>query len=286
MATKPESASATNVETIDCPLCHGRSHTPWGSENGYQCVKCSGCGLLYVNPRPCAEKIDHAVQMGNHPDEKLDVVGSRVAGKVAQNRRVIESMFGDLLKSGKPFSWLDVGAGFGELVEAVMQVAPTGCVCEGLEPMIPKANDAIARGLPMRTCYLNQVDRKYDVVSLIDVFSHIPDFGAFLADVKRVLNPGGEVLMKTGNAGDIGARTNFPGPLTLPDHLVFGGEDNIRRFLSEAGFDIVAIERHRIDGLVYSARNMVKWMIGRPVSLSVPYTSKSRTLYVRAKLRG
>jgi SAM-dependent methyltransferase len=281
------SSSSTNnrVEAVPCPLCGAREHEPWGSENGYECVRCKGCGLLYVNPRPCAEKIDHAVQMGNHPDEKLDVVGHRLASKVAHNREIIESMFDDLVKGGKPVSWLDVGAGFGELVEAARLALPAGSHCEGLEPMVPKAKDAQSRGIPMRSCYLAEIDRQYDVVSLIDVFSHIPDFRAFLGEVKRVLRPGGELLMKTGNAGDIGPRSNFPGPLTLPDHLVFGGEAHIRRFLDEAGFEIVAIRRDRIDGLVYSARNLVKKLIGRPVALSIPYTSKSRTLYVRARLR-
>ena len=279
------SAAHQNVETVPCPLCGASAHEPWGQENGYSCVRCKGCGLLYVNPRPCAEKIDHAVQMGNHPDEKLDVVGHRVGSKVAHNRTIIESMFADVIRAGNPISWLDVGAGFGELVEAAQAALPKGSHCEGLEPMIPKAKDAIARGLPMRSCYLAEVDRAYDVVSLIDVFSHIPDFRAFLGEVKRVLKPGGAVLLKTGNAGDIGPRSNFPGPLTLPDHLVFGGEEHIKRFLADAGFEVVAIQRHRIDGLVYSARNLVKKLIGRPVALSIPYTSKSRTLYVRARLK-
>lgn len=279
-------ASTTpGVEAIACPLCGADRHEPWAEENGYACVRCLECGLLYVNPRPAPEKIDHAVSMGNHPDEQLDVVGYRVAAKVTHNRNVIEDVFADLVKAGRPVSWLDVGAGFGELVEGAQLALPAGSHCEGLEPMVPKAAAAIARGLPMRSCYLAQIDRTYDVVSLIDVFSHIPDFRAFLADVKRVLRPGGELLMKTGNAADIGPRSNFPGPLTLPDHLVFGGEAHIRRFLEDAGFEVVSTRRDRIDGLVYSARNFIKKIIGRPVALSVPYTSKSRTLYIRARLK-
>lgn len=269
---------------ISCPLCETKSHSPWGIENNYNCVRCDGCGILYVNPRPSSQHIDKAVQLGVHSAEQLDVVGTRIASKVATYKTLISSIFQDVILHGKPISWLDVGAGFGELVEAVIQVAPQGSVIEGLEPMLPKVNNAKSRGLPMHAGYLDAIHRKYDFVSLIDVFSHIPDFKSFLMEVKSVLTPNGEVFLKTGNAADIGARCNFPGPLTLPDHLVFGGETHVIRFLEEAGFQIISIRRERIDGIAYSIRNVAKWILRRPVYLSFPYTSKSRTIFIRAKL--
>jgi len=284
MSTAIHTVSNEKTALIPCPLCETKAHSPWAIENTYNCVRCDRCGILYVNPRPSSQHIDKAVQLGVHSAEHLDVVGTRIASKVATYNTLITSVFKDVILLGKPISWLDVGAGFGELVEALIQAAPKGSVIEGLEPMLPKVNNAKSRGLTMHACYLDAIHRKYEFVSLIDVFSHIPNFKSFLMEVKSVMTPNGEVFMKTGNAADIGARSNFPGPLTLPDHLVFGGETHIIRFLKEAGFQIISIRRERIDGITYSIRNIIKWILRRPVYLSFPYTSKSRTIFIRAKL--
>ncbi len=275
------------VERVPCPLCKCEQDEPWAEENGFHCVRCCGCGLLFVNPRPRAESIDKGVQLGVHTVESsaLDVIGSRSKWKVPLFERVVDDMFPEFRQGGRPIRWLDVGAGFGELLESLQTVAPAGSTCEGIEPMIPKAEDCRRRGLAVSTSYLADVKERYDFVSIIDVFSHVPDFGVFLAEIKGVLNPRGEVFIKTGNGADIGPRAVLPDPLTLPDHLVFGGREHLRRFLDEAGFDIVSMSAHRMDGLRHTARNMVKKLVGKPVCLGLPYTSPARVLYIRARLR-
>jgi cyclopropane fatty-acyl-phospholipid synthase-like methyltransferase len=131
---------------------------------------------------------------------------------------------------------------------------------------------------------MHEIQERFDVLSLIDVFSHVPDFHAFLQECKALLSPGGEIFIKTGNAADLESRDMFPGPLTLPDHLVFGSQRHVTRFLEAAGFKIVSVHADRIDGYVYSLKNLVKKLLGRPVCLSLPYTSPSRDLWIRAKL--
>ena len=133
--------------------------------------------------------------------------------------------------------------------------------------------------------YLTKDGRKVEIISVVDVFSHIPDFDAFLADVRAVLEPGGELFVETGNLADLDRRAEFPGELGLPDHLVFAGEKHLLGYLDRAGFEVVRIRRRRIDGLVNLAKNIVKKIIGRPAALGVPYTSKYRQLQVRARLR-
>ena len=274
-------------EIVNCPLCGEKEFQPWGSENGYQCVRCTRCRLLYVNPRPCQGSIDKGVLLGVHHGESLNlnVVGRRVASKVPQYRKVLYDNFPEFRDRQQPVDWLDVGAGFGEFVEALTACLPAGSNCEGIEPMAPKAQSARDRGLRVREAFLSEVTEKYDVVSIFDILSHVPNFHSFLQEIRAVLRPNGEVFIKTGNAADVGPRDRVPEPLTLPDHLVFAGESHIRRFLTEGGFDVVSLRACRVDGLVYSARNLVKWVLRRPVRLGVPYTSELRVLYIRARLR-
>jgi 2-polyprenyl-3-methyl-5-hydroxy-6-metoxy-1,4-benzoquinol methylase len=278
--------TAMNQERINCPLCAGAEYSPWATENGFAAVRCSACKLLYVNPRPVLSQIDETVRTGAHTGEAshLNVVAHREVGKPARYRKIIAEMFADVLRKPEPLTWLDVGAGFGEVVEAVASLAPPGSRVEGLEPMKPKVEHARARGLHIREGFLAQVDQQYGFVSLINVFSHIPDFHDFLQQLRRIMAPGAEILVETGNAADIGDRRNFPGELILPDHLVFAGERQICQFLTAAGFQIVSVRRERIDGVVYFAKNLVKRLLGRRLPISLPYASPTRTLLVRARL--
>jgi len=279
-------STISNAQEIVCPLCRSPKYTFWAQENGFRCVRCNACELLYVNPRPRREDIDRGVQLGVHETERaLNVVGSRMQWKVRQAKSVIQSEYSDWIERGDPIRWLDVGAGFGEFVEAAKSVFPTGSIVEGIEPMIPKAENARAQGLPIKTGLLEDVEGTYDAISLIDVFSHLPDFESFLASLKRLLNRNGEVFLKTGNAADLPSRSDFPGPLILPDHLMFGGVSQVSQFLQQSGFSVVRVSEVRFDGIGYTLRNYARKVFGHPVSVGLPYQSKARILYIRARLQ-
>lgn len=275
-------------EAVACPYCGGHDFTAWADERGFTAVRCNICALVYVNPRPTLDSIDAAVRTGAHSDavaQGMSVVSRRVASKVARYEKIFARLFADVWRGGKPVSWLDVGAGYGEVVEAVTRLAPAGSRIEGLEPMRPKATQARARGLAITEGYLRASHAKVGFVSVVDVFSHIPNFGDFLSDVTSVLEPGGEIFIETGNLADLERREDFAGELGLPNHLVFAGECHLRGYLERAGFEIVQIEATRIDDVTNLLKNVVKKLLGRPVILGRPYSSNYRQLLARARLR-
>lgn len=274
-------------ERINCLYCNDADHSPWASENGYTAVRCKNCGLIFVNPRPVLSLISEAVQTGVHTDvdHGRTAIGKRSESKVNHYKRLISRVFYDVWENGKSISWIDVGAGYGEIIEAVTTLASTGSQVVGLEPMRPKAQAARSRGLHINEWYLHDEKGKYDFLSLINVYSHIPDFRAFLIDVKNVLNLNGQVLIETGNTADLKNRQEVPGELDLPDHLVFAGETHLKGYLTEAGFSIISIQKIRVDNLLRFTKNLVKKAIGRKeVSLRLPYSSPYRSLIIRAKL--
>jgi SAM-dependent methyltransferase len=230
--------------------------------------------------------IDMAVRTGVHGADAnyLDVRTRRIDAKVELYRRILGGFFADVWKREKPVTWLDVGAGNGEIVDAITKLAPAGSRIEGVEPMDAKASRARARHLDVTTGYLQPTRSKVEFISVVDVFSHIPQFGDFLSDVRSVLLPGGEIFIETGNLADLDRREDFSGELGLPDHLVFAGERQLTGFLNNAGFEIMRIEHIRIDGVVYFAKNVVKALMQRPVTVRLPYTSKFRQLLVRARV--
>jgi SAM-dependent methyltransferase len=275
------------METVACPYCGNKGGTAWAEERGFTVMRCGACRFLFVNPRPDATKIDSAVRTGVHGNEvkQLNVIARRHRAKINRYRSVLARMFDDTWQRRKPVSWLDVGAGYGEVMEAVISLAPPGSRIDGIEPMAPKAALAQELGLNVKEGYLQTDHPKVDVVSLIDVFSHIPSFNSFLADVREVLNTGGEIFVVTGNLANLDRRDEFHDELGLPDHLAFAGEEHLLGFLDRAGFSVVRIERVRFDGLGNTIKTVVKKALGRPVLLRLPYSSRYRQLLVRARLR-
>ncbi|WP_332742528.1 class I SAM-dependent methyltransferase [Hydrogenophaga sp.] len=278
---------STNLESINCPCCGTNSNTPWGEELGFSVVRCIECRLLYVNPILKSNCIDVAVREGLHSigGNQLDVRSRRVPRKIRYYQSKLKVMFSDLWQSGKRIDWVDVGAGYGETLEAVRDLAPPGSVLVGVEPMKYKAEMARKQGLEIRNSYLEPGMFQADVISIVDIFSHIPDFHSFLQIVTKNLKTGGEIFLETGNLADLALRSEFPNELGLPDHLVFAGEPQVRRYLTEAGFDVIQIKKQRVDGFLSFCKSVVKKLLGRPVVLGIPYASHYRQLLIRARLR-
>ena len=248
------------TEAVNCPFCDKDESTPWKTENGYTAVKCVHCGLIYVNPRPLLSVIEEAVNTGVHREmlHGRTAIGRRVGSKIRRYRSILLPMFADVWQRSTPISWLDVGCGFGEFIQAVSMLAPSGSSIVGLEPMNPKVKAARERGLNVHEGYLIEVKERFDFISLINVLSHIPNFREFLEDIKNKLNPGGTVFIETGNIGDLQGYYQVPTELDLPDHLVFAGERHTIDWLREAGFSIVDVKKKRKDGIVNFGKTVVK----------------------------
>lgn len=274
----------SNLIQVDCPFCQEKQFAEWGTENGFNAVKCCSCGIVYVNPRPISELIHSAVKTGKHSDNfgAIDVVTRRMVTKKKHYRSILKRVFADVWQQNEPISWLDVGAGFGEVMEAIVELAPSGSVVEGLEPMHPKATQAKKRGLVVHEQFLDQLTAKYRFISIINVFSHLPDFHSFLRSVRDSLTENGEVFIETGNVADM-QRERFSGVLSLPDHLVFSGEKHISGYLEQAGFEILKVERHRVDTIIGFVKDVVRKITGQPVLIRIPYSSPYRSLLIRAR---
>jgi 2-polyprenyl-3-methyl-5-hydroxy-6-metoxy-1,4-benzoquinol methylase len=278
---------AASTEAVACPLCRAWDRRPWGAENGFEAVKCGQCGMVYVTPRPKPEDISEANKIGEHrtAEGALKVVYRRSPRKIRHYRHVVQLMFRRELEAGIPLTWLDVGAGYGELIEAVMGVLPPGSSVEGIEPMLPKVECARALHLPVSNTPLAAMDQRFDVVSLINVFSHLPDFDAFLGDLRQVMNDGAILFVETGNGGDLSSAAEYPDRLYLPDHLVFAGVDHIRQFLQRNGFDVSAVHALRLDTVGWMAKNIAKRILGKDAKLGVPLASPFRTVFFKARLQ-
>jgi 2-polyprenyl-3-methyl-5-hydroxy-6-metoxy-1,4-benzoquinol methylase len=270
------------LETIDCPVCGGSEYRDWGRENGFTAVKCAGCGAVYVRNRPALDAISAAARDGVHEVEEgtLDQRLRRQGWKVWFYARIVARFF----RPDERVSWLDVGSGNGEFVEAVARALPNATI-KGIDPMLAKVERAKARGVPVEALTLEQVDSRFDVISIINVFSHIPDFDGFVKAVRDRLMPDGALFIETGNGGDLGARTDYPGDLLLPDHLIFVGVDQMKQILARHGFAVTKVFSRRVDHPFWAAKQLVKSLLRGKPRLVLPYTHPFRTVFYLAKLQ-
>ena len=276
------------LERIACPLCDSPKGDVWASENGFSAEKCSDCGLVFVNPRPCPKEISEANKIGVHRirEGELHTAYQRHPRRVDRYRRIVVEMFAEEIGSSKALRWLDVGAGYGEFVEAATKALPRGTVISGIDPMESKVRSAQARGLDLSSRALSDVAGPYDVISLINVFSHVPDFRWFCSELATKLVPGGILFIQTGNGGDLAHRRSYPDDLCLPDHLEFAGRLHIERFLSLARFEIVKVKTRRVDGIIGSCQTMLRDFGRGRLVVRLPYMSPFRTVFYKAVNRG
>ena len=277
--------STIQLQIVPCPVCGEMKHAHWATESGFHVVRCHSCRFIYLNPRPCDEIRNQATQLGAHAAlEGSDMTERHSPSKIQRYERLFKRILGDVWAARRPIRWLDVGAGYGEVVEAVTRLAPPGSMVQGLEPMIPKVDFAKKRGITLRPEFLGPEVGKFDFVSSINVLSHVNDPRDFIRQLSAALAPGGDLVIETGDMGDVQDRSQFPGILDLPDHVGFATRDNVVSMCEDVGLRIIGTEQLRIDGFSFLAKSVVKRMIGRSSMIAVPYRSPYRRLIVRARL--
>ncbi len=241
----PESESLSELERVACYVCGARESQPWAEENGFFAVRCRECGLVYVNPCPTRGSISLAAQSGLHSGEAtLDETGARDAGKVKHYQQRLRAVFDAGVLARMPGArWLDIGCGFGEFLEALQLESAGALATVGSEPNERKATAARSRGLDVTFRELSREAPGYAFVSLLNVFSHLPDPPELLRQLAGLLEPGGQLLLQTGNWAEL-ERVNVPDRLHLPDHLSFASEPLVTRVLEAAGFSEISVLRY------------------------------------------
>jgi SAM-dependent methyltransferase len=276
--------AADILEHCDCPYCKSNNFAPWAVEKGFVTVRCNECRFLYLNPRPNNATRNNATEMGVHEAAgSMDISESFAPQKTRLYTAILRELFPEFSDQTTPISWMDIGAGYGEFVEAVKAIAPKGSKVRGLEPMQVKATAAQKRGLDVIPTFIGPDTPKSQYVSLINVFSHINDFDEFLGEVGGILDPGGELFIETGDMSGIESRDEFPGILGSPDHVAFASRRHLEGMLERRGFSIVTVDLRSIDGYIFTAKNIVKKLLGRNVRLSWPFSSPYRTMRLRAR---
>jgi SAM-dependent methyltransferase len=232
------------MEFISCYNCGSRDSGPYATENGFSLVKCSRCGLLYVNPRPSEAEIGRAHRLGVHRGtEQFDITGTFNDDKVSRFLSILRDVFQNPTRL-KYTSWLDIGCGHGEFLVALREFGGASIELRGIEPNTRKQQSARDRGLDVGDFSLESHPEIYDYLSLLNVYSHLPDPPTAFMSWRRLLKPAGHLLVETGDSAGLTSKDHHR-PFYLPDHLSFASEAIVTDLLSRVGFEILDVFKYR-----------------------------------------
>ena len=146
---------------------------------------------------------------------------------------------------------LDVGCSSGAFL---MTARKLGLETMGVEPSADAAETARRAGLNVFTGFLEAarlVDASFDAATLIEVIEHLRDPRSLLAECRRVLRPGGILLVTTPNAHSwtarlMGSRWAGFSLTAMGGHISFFNPRSMRTIAERTGFDLVRTETFNV----------------------------------------
>lgn len=219
-----------------CVLCGGPMQ-PLFAKRGHNLARCSGCGLVSLDPIP------DGTAVGAHHDASYRD-GRYAAFAAAEDVRaaIARDRFARVRPQAPAGPWLDVGCSTGAFVAVA---AAAGLDAEGIELSATAVAEARRRGLAVTQASAETftAGRRFAAVTAFDVIEHLPDPAAFVRRVKSLLLPAGLLALTlpdfaSPTARLLGRRWFYCAP---PDHVHYFTPATIRRLLADAGFADVAV---------------------------------------------
>ncbi|MCC7178105.1 MAG: class I SAM-dependent methyltransferase [Acidobacteria bacterium] len=233
-----------------CPLT-GNLSVPYASKGRGQYFRDPQSGVIFLAEPPSLEAMATFVNEEYTRGVYRDYVDAKPL-KLATARRRLRRLAA--FSPGPRL--LDVGCAAGFFIEAALEA---GFDASGIElsPVAVGLADAAVRPRIVQgdvNTLIARDTRRFDVVTAFDIIEHTFDPREFVADVGRVLAPGGLLVISTPDTGHwlrvaMGARW----PMLQPDqHTFLFSRGAMRSMLSAAGFTPLVIETaHKVLTLDY-----------------------------------
>lgn len=246
-------------EQIACPFCD----SPAGSSSllardlvfarpgRYHLVRCDGCGLQYVNPRPIAEALgahypeDYFGYAIHEKESRLmrSVLGAFARGISLRRIGYLEKVTGRIAPDA---AVLDVGCGPNHLLYNLWQAR--GCQGQGLD-FKPEIVAYVEKrlGMPIVCGTLQTAGLQtgsFDIVTMMEYLEHEPDPLAVLREARRVTRDGGFLALELPHISGLPARLfrSLWWNLDIPRHLVFFTPETLRLALEKSGFELLRVK--------------------------------------------
>ena len=242
--------------------------TRFGVVGAWDIARCDACGLEQTLPRPEPAELGRLYAAHYNFGGERDTLYTRLRGAFLNSAlyRLWIAIDGDISFHAQPGQGrlIDVGCNEGR---GLSLYARNGfSAVEGLETNPTAVAAARGRGFTVHAQELSdfQPEALYDVVVLSNVLEHALVPAEMLADVRRILKPGGEVWISCPNA-DSKLRRMFGRAWInwhVPFHIVHFTEATLARTVIAAGFRPIA--QSQITPALWVAHSLLAWAGARP----------------------
>jgi SAM-dependent methyltransferase len=232
-----------------CPLCGSNVSEGKFWERKHQVRNCAECDLFYIWPYPSGDQLTARVKEYTYEGLKVQNAQSFWRSQVWYYKTLfpkLQPYFADARKV------LDVGCGTGNLLELIAKRYPS-LELHGVELNIARAE--FARKLTDAHIYNISVlelpeDNTYDVITMINVFSHIP-VRDLMDKVYRLIAQRGCLIIKTSEMKKNIVKSDMY-DWGIPDHIQWLGMRTIDWIAHTWNFDIEWHERVPIADVIFT----------------------------------
>lgn len=254
---------AERTEEVACNLCAARDTELILRKDGFNIVRCRGCGLGYVNPRLTAQAAAEQYDAGYYAGGSYADYAAERAGYEKTFEYRLAKIERALRGRGRI---LDVGCAYGFFLAAAKR---RGWEAHGIDVAAAAVRYAATElGLNAHTATLAGApfaDGAFDAVVMNDTFEHVSDPLCELREVLRLLRPGGVVSLVTQDSRGVAVRLlgRRWAQWKPREHLYYYTRPTLQALLEKAGFENVSI---RGEGLYCT----VDFLTGKLAKVSPP----------------
>lgn len=240
-----------------CPFCDGERVEPHMTAGDsafdfpgiFHVARCRDCAMLYTRPRVAPNEIGRFYP----PSYEAHAPDTSNPARSTRSRRDPW----DRLPAIGAKRLLDVGCGSGGYL---LRQKSAGWTVFGVEPSADAVRAARGAGLDVVQGVVPGVDfaeRRFDCITMLGVIACVPEPLATLRELRRVIAPGGRLIVSEHNAGSAAAALFGPDwqGWDLPRHYSHFTPESLRRMMEHAGFRAVELRgRRRTSRWRHSAR--------------------------------
>lgn len=244
-----------------CPICSAPSAPETLSLGGFAIHACPECSLRFAPGAFQADlRYDDVYELEGYQRGHVEALRAQTDYRKFARHVTFRPFFAQVVR--RPgLRLLDVGCGVGRFCQAARSL---GWDVSGID----LSERAIELGrpyasFPMRAATVGQVadeGERYDVVTAFEVIEHLRDPLTFVADVRRVLEPGGQVFFTVPNWEWEGVRSATRPDWVPPVHLLFFTSAALRALGDASGLSDVRTGEIMTDPLPGSVPDRLRWL--------------------------
>jgi 2-polyprenyl-3-methyl-5-hydroxy-6-metoxy-1,4-benzoquinol methylase len=223
---------------MNCPLCNESRRTVFHQWPTFAVNECSACGFRFID-----------TASPDYPKDAQYVYDEPGEFKVNSQQPHIQRRVRDILQfNHPPGRALDVGCGKGEVSLALAQA---GFDCTGLdmkERLIRhlQRQQPTVRWMRAMTDELERMGEQFDVITLYHVLEHVSKPIECLVNLKRLLRPGGLLVLEVPNVGGWEARLKgYRWHYYKVDHVNYFRPNDLVRAAKMAGLQVVGVKGYQ-----------------------------------------